>query len=861
MAATFAQRATEGSGPSFQEHVSRQRIGEDARSLRDLEGDDLASEYSAVAEDEKNPPKVREAALLFSMAEEHLQDGEAEQSVQCATGALQLFREVNDAKGVQDTLRVQCSAYRLKEMPDHAMDQATAELKRFKDAKDKRGQACMLLSIAEVHHQNCKAEAALSSLTEAASLFSAVGDKKMEATALLAVVDAKMQKYDPIDEVLEQAKKALTLAQGAEDKVCEAKAWLSTATVHIEGGALVDGQQAAESAAELFDLGGNKKMQAAALELAVVALLEREQPRRASEVAEQALALCREIGYAKGQGSALRATVCTLLEKGDTAAAYNLAKDGLAEFGKIGDKPGMAAAQCALACVHFERHEIEEALGCEDKEVKLLEELGRTRDLASALLMQSSLMFYARRMQEALAPATQAKGIFAELKDKKGEGIATYAHIFPQLLDSTSTQEAMETVSDAQAIFKETKEKRWEARTLWAASIAHVLSGEVEDAVEKVNAAKAIFEEAGDKKGMAVSQIVAADVHLESKMYNEAIQSAESAMSICVASGHRKGQAYALQRMALSCLGTGEPTLAVRSLEKARKLCQGIEDKMGEVSMLIMLSNAHIMVAGAADRAVKESGNNESMSKEPRKMMAASKKGAFTSAKSAAAIAKFIGDKGQLATASFYLAQASVLCQRFPDALDAAMTAEATFEEIGETVGQAHSLITHAEVLMADKPDEEALEKAKELGEHALELSRQAQDADAEDRAIKVLQSIQAQSGKQAAGGPSEADLQMQLMQMQIAAGGGSAAVAEKKGLDPAWVSNIVNQTALGALATDEELHLDSPLMESGMDSLSSVAFRNALNQQLGLNMPAALMFDYPSQRAIIDHVVESSKA
>merc|ERR1712217_379128 len=97
-------------------------------------------------------------------------------------------------------------------------------------------------------------------------------------------------------------------------------------------------------------------------------------------------------------------------------------------------------------------------------------------------------------------------------------------------------------------------------------------------------------------------------------------------------------------------------------------------------------------------------------------------------------------------------------------------------------------------------------------------------------------------------------------MDMMPMSGGGGAAVAEKKGMDPEHVRQIVNSTALGSLATDEEIHIDSPLMESGMDSLSSVAFRNSLNQQLGMNLPAALMFDYPSQRAIIDHVVEQSK-
>merc|ERR1712060_307601 len=198
---------------------------------------------------------------------------------------------------------------------------------------------------------------------------------------------------------------------------------------------------------------------------------------------------------------------------------------------------------------------------------------------------------------------------------------------------------------------------------------------------------------------------------------------------------------------------------------------------VGETTMLIMLSNANIMTAGHADRLVREAGNNESMSKEPRRVLAHSKKGAFTAAKSGVAIAKFIGDKTQIATASFFLAQAALMCNRLPDALDAATNAETAFEEIGDTTGQAHSCITHAEVIMMDKPDEEAMEQAKELGEHALELGRQAQDADVEDRAIKLLQSIQAQSGKQAAAGPSETDLQMQLLQLQAAAGGGSAAV------------------------------------------------------------------------------------
>merc|ERR1712190_617698 len=87
-----------------------------------------------------------------------------------------------------------------------------------------------------------------------------------------------------------------------------------------------------------------------------------------------------------------------------------------------------------------------------------------------------------------------------------------------------------------------------------------------------------------------------------------------------------------------------------------------------------------------------------------------------------------------------------------------------------------------------------------------------------------------------------------------------AAAAPAKKGLDPAHVKDIVSKTVLASLATDDEVHEDSPLMETGMDSLTSVSFRNGLNQRLGMNLPAALMFDYPSQRAIVDHVIEVSQ-
>lgn len=79
------------------------------------------------------------------------------------------------------------------------------------------------------------------------------------------------------------------------------------------------------------------------------------------------------------------------------------------------------------------------------------------------------------------------------------------------------------------------------------------------------------------------------------------------------------------------------------------------------------------------------------------------------------------------------------------------------------------------------------------------------------------------------------------------------------KGLDPVVVMSTVKDLAKQAIQLDEKLEEDGPLMDSGMDSLTSVAFRNSLQQTLGIKMPASLMFDYPTMREITDKVVQLS--
>jgi len=67
-------------------------------------------------------------------------------------------------------------------------------------------------------------------------------------------------------------------------------------------------------------------------------------------------------------------------------------------------------------------------------------------------------------------------------------------------------------------------------------------------------------------------------------------------------------------------------------------------------------------------------------------------------------------------------------------------------------------------------------------------------------------------------------------------------------------MDGIQTQTAeilRGILGTD--IAPDEPLMAAGLDSLASVEFRNALEAQLCLSLPATLIFDHPTVSAIAE--------
>merc|ERR1719282_2260450 len=96
--------------------------------------------------------------------------------------------------------------------------------------------------------------------------------------------------------------------------------------------------------------------------------------------------------------------------------------------------------------------------------------------------------------------------------------------------------------------------------------------------------------------------------------------------------------------------------------------------------------------------------------------------------------------------------------------------------------------------------------------------------------------------------------------------GGGDAAMsvaapAAPQGLDPAMTKQKLMRMVKDVIASDDELETDSPFMEAGMDSLSSVQLMTEVSKEFQLSLSPSLIFDFPTVRAMVDHLVEESKS
>jgi tetratricopeptide (TPR) repeat protein/acyl carrier protein len=643
------------------------------------------------------------------------------------------------------------------------------------------------------------------------------------------------------------------LYQKMEDTKGEAKALCDLAQAQYMCAMVPESVKELKKAVKIFKETGPKKNLGCAQLMLGQLCLQTDRAKDALGAAKEALSIFSGTTLKGYLPAALSLVSRAYAMSGEVPKALAVAKEAVTTCQGASDKKGEMLVKVALIDAYvagdlFGDEGTEDALVVADEAVALARDVGDK--VWEAYMLNNKAMLHIR--QDDFTAATEVSGeadvLLTDLGNASEQAKIMDTLAMMHLLNSDYDSSAS-TRQKERDLYQKSGETIREAmcmlQTCVAWCAAPVTADNISKATSAAKEAMSLCQEAEYKSGEAIALSCIAELHLAGETEKDmnpsmALSTGKQAEEIFEEAGNKPSQAILCRTIANAYLSMKNTEEATNYANKAVEICKKVEDRK-------LLADAQILLAQTL---LDASAIQSDSAKDPFKVMKKAGSKAMKAAKEAVSISRKVNDRAMIASATYTVALVNTAMNNTEEALKGANQSIELFKDLKSKEGEVGATVLVAEAYYAASQNDKALD----IAQKALTLAQKYKDSVAEMRAADLVNLIQ--GVPQFEYGMFDGGMGMDL----VAASGAGEEAVEKKGMDPEFVKQTVAATAMGALATDEEIHLDSPLMESGMDSLSSVAFRNSLNQALGMNLPAALMFDYPSQRSIIDHVVETSK-
>jgi len=812
---------------------------------------DLAKKHSRIADDDTKSIRQREASMMLSVAESALRNGngngqegqdlqEQDVAYKNAKDALDAFVEIEDLASMADAARIYLSAMRLKDEHEEALMKSDELLQIFRTSGDQRGEGAMLLSQAQIKMTTAGATESLSLMRDARAYFRSgkVPDKSMEAKAVLAMASAYLKKKD-FEEAIELSEEARELAQDTGRKGGEAEACLKLAVTYTEMKDFPEGLQFAQAARDCFK-GAQDPIGVglATLQMGEVCL-SMDDSDQALQHFNDALAIFKQEGNNPNRVlTAERERIRVYIQK-DKAMALKLANELTVSYRGKGFLEYHALTELMntnKSCANYQ-----EALAAAKDAVELVEaaELG-SRILATAL--HNLAVCHLDVSDYELAEECADKSLTL-LKDLKGTQSVTalcsllLAKVRERFDPKTAAKDAEKALVDFQKM--EDLKNQVEALLVIARSLTQ--AGDAQKALLKAEEAQQIARDLNDKLAEAGTIKVIADAYLEKDQIELALRAANQ-MKACVKGldqpVHEGNAALLVSKVKLSM---GDFEAAADAAQEAQGLYNAAKYEQGEIQ-------SYIEVA----KALYSQMSDEEMPARNFKALAGK---VLRAAKMAQSLAAKRGDDDSKAKANFWMAMALCQSDRPAEGLKAAEEALDFFKKIGAPKDQAYTLICVAQLMMLAGD----LMKAQTVAKDAMSTFQNAGgDPLGQEMAKQVLEAAGGSLQQQAQIPPEW--LAMQAAQQQAAPESAAAIVPEApKGLDPEMVKARMIAMVKNIAGDSDDVDGDTPLMESGIDSLASVELRNAMANEFQIPLPATIMFDNPSISRLTETIVEKS--
>lgn len=838
--------------------------------------DDLSGRYTEIANAKNVGEKNREAAFAFIVAEQHLNEDENHvEALRHAAQAVKLFRESGDEHSATDALRLSLHAQRLKAQAQvyvenkaeedvkktiAALEQmANEEMEKFRIAGDKRGEAAMLLSLAEAHALSRagskKHQLAKQSVRAAIDLFREVADRKMEGNALNVLCCMQTRRSPGAVEAEENASKALTIFRDLDDQKGEAKALHMQALTQCLRQRGPDGVQAMQEVQKIYVTLGMKKQ--VAFELMTISEWATMcgNLELGLESASKSLSMFQELPYGVGwKARALDILTDTYLAMGRVDDAVQVTNDMINEFTSSGAKKDKADALETLAKIYAERKDNGKAVKAAEDAVQASH--GDLRAHANMLRASAWEHMNAKDWEYTASAAQEATIICQQLGDVRGEAIALHAIIRTEMEKGNIT-EAIDLSEQQRDLFVQVDDKGGEGAALIAIVGCYMMVEQYEVAMDRAHEAVELFREADNKTCEGHVRRMIGEIHGKMHDYEGAVESFREAMQLYEEEGTWLNQAGLMRPVAELHLENGHYQEALRAAQDGMVLVRENKTKRHDgllCDMALLVSQVSLAVL------MKQAEK----SKDPKRLLERDGPRALRPAQEAVSVARKNGDKSSLAAGLRVMAEAMLKTSRLSGCLTASQEARKIFQGLGDIAGECAVVLLLAEANLAQG----GRAKAVEIGLEGLDIAKNAGLDEIEQRTYNFLKELGA-VGQPALQAVPQFQFQPQIQQVALQpmpampeqpAAESAAIVAkepEKKGLSLQYVTNLVQNITANIIDADDDISLDAPLMDSGLDSLSAINFRNTLQKDLNVKLPGTLMFDYPTMRGVAEHLVE----
>ncbi|CAK0864328.1 unnamed protein product [Prorocentrum cordatum] len=687
---------------------------------------------------------------------------------------------------------------------------------------------------------------------EALELLRRAGDQQLQAAALLVSAFLHLRSLAPA-EAASAAEASLALVRGlgggAAASRGEARATHALAAAAILSGKLDMGLKLASDAVALFKAAGDRRLEASEnLALARWALLAGE-PKRALAAAQEARKAFEVLSCRGGwAGASVHTCAEAMVARGRAREALRLCKDASLKFMRADDWKDCVFVQDALARVHLAMGAHEKAHGAVASARSLLQ--ARSEESWEARLCHTAAAAHlaGKDFKQAIAALQAAAALAATAEDDDEAAAAqralSYVH---STMPHGNYKDALKAASAAKHLSRQAGDRLGEACDMMDIAVAHTMMEDTASALASAGEARARFRELQDARGESGALQLMAEVRAADRQFEAALEVADERLTIALERSAPDLEARARHQVAAFHLADQSLAEAEKVARQAAACALKAGDAQEEARIQMTLMEICMEAAGdsAADRGFAQGAG-----------------AAMKAAMDAVAAAGRSGDRALQATAC--LAKATVMLWHgsHQEADRAVGTARSLFLSLGSEAGEARCLVVSAQLKLARGGADAALDALAK----AAALAKKAGDALTEFEAATIFNSLKAQLHAGAPDKPGGGDA-VAAGQADGPAVAGEASPDEEEdwwAWDEEGMGSELRSTLAAmvkeVMATEEDLELDSPFMDAGMDSLSSVSLMQALTQELGLSASPSLVFDYPTLRALEAHLLEEYK-